>query len=240
VTTLPTLVLVDVYGDVAARYAGDEPERLSDFLAAVRRLADDAARQNPTTQPADKASRPKTAYWTMAVRLAEARDSAGSAAALRKLLDEAPRHVAGRAFLAELLLSAGDVDEAEGLVTEGLQLAPSDACLLTLAGRCALARDEVWLAVRRCRRAVANDPALAAGHAYLGVALIRAGQIAEGREVIRRAVAIEPANARFWLLLGDAARSAGDRPAAVDGYERGFRLLAAEPCGLVDVSEPMR
>lgn len=228
VTKLPTLVLVDDKGDVVARDAGAETDALDRFLATVSHVAEASARQNPTTQPADAVRRAPKDNWTAAVRLAEAGDLAGAIAALKRLREQMPHHQAAGAFLAELLLVSDRVGEAEEVVGAGLLGSPSDAAFLTLAGRCALARDLPSAAVDLCRDATASDPLLAAAYTHLGAALARTGRAGDACEALRRALALNPSDAGSWLLLGDTQLSAGDETSAGESFEQAFRLLAAD------------
>lgn len=89
-----------------------------------------------------------------------------------------------------------------------------------------LTRDKTWAAraVDTARRAVALDESLAGAHVALGLALVDAGQHAEGQEHLRRALLLEPTNADAHRGLGDSLAALDDRDGAATEYQEAQRL----------------
>lgn len=84
-------------------------------------------------------------------------------------------------------------------------------------------------AAQSLRTALRLEPDLAAAHADLGLALLRAGDLGAARAELRRAVTIEPANARAWIDLGIARERAGILDGALEALQRAAALAPRLP-----------
>lgn len=76
------------------------------------------------------------------------------------------------------------------------------------------------------RRAVEADPASAAAHSKLGVALAHQRRLDEAERVFARAVEVGPRYAPAWSNLGNVYRETGRTEQALEAYER---AVAADP-----------
>jgi len=85
---------------------------------------------------------------------------------------------------------------------------PADQALLL--GIAFLQRDELTLARRQLKRAVALAPANAEAHAYLGHVLDRLGDTSAGRDALQQALALDPDLVMAYYFLGIHYRQVGD------------------------------
>jgi len=105
---------------------------------------------------------------------------------------------------AELLLSLGDLERAEILAQQALELDPTQAHALTMLGFAHLAQFEVEQARGYFKQAIRlnqADPLPRLGH---GLAVIRNGQLTDGRREIEIAASLNPTNALIRSYLGKA------------------------------------
>ncbi|GLC26471.1 hypothetical protein rosag_29840 [Roseisolibacter agri] len=127
-------------------------------------------------------------------------------------------------------LAAGDHAAAEAALRAGLaahpDAAPLHACLTALLA--ALGRHDD--AQAHARRAGETDPELPQGQKALGDAAYRAGRLDEAADRYQRAVRLAPSlGAETWVRLGTLALRRGDRPAAVNAWERALSLQPEHP-----------
>ena len=129
------------------------------------------------------------------------------------------------AYLAELALSAGDLDEAERELDAGAELVPGDPLLLMGRAHVAAVRADVALATRTYRQAVALQP-LAEHLVEYGEFLLSVGdedearvQFARARDV-RQRFADHGMNVDLDIALVEAEH--GDPAAAVAAARREF------------------
>jgi len=105
---------------------------------------------------------------------------------------------------AELLLSLGDLERAEILAQQAIELDPKQAHALTILGFAHLSQFEVKRAQRYFEQAIhlnQADPLPRLGH---GLAVIRNGRLTDGRREIEIAATLNPANALIRSYLGKA------------------------------------
>lgn len=112
-------------------------------------------------------------------------------------------------------LAAGDAVAASRLIAEPLRRFPADPNLLYVSGNCALAAGDQDGALAAYRQSVAAAPTFVAALANLGFVLRCRQAIAEARDVLRRAVSLEPTHAVAWINLvssyvNEAAPAAGE------------------------------
>ncbi len=81
--------------------------------------------------------------------------------------------------------------------------------------------------IERFRRMTEADPANELGHYSLGKALLEAGRAAEALGPLRRAVELNPQNARACHQLALALRAVGDFAAAVEVLQAGLQAAHA-------------
>ncbi len=108
------------------------------------------------------------------------------------------------ARIAELLLSLDDLERAETVAQRALNLDPEQAHAITILGFAHLGQFDTPRAKRYFKRAIAlnqADPLPRLGH---GLAVIRDGQLSDGRREIEIAATLSPANALIRSYLGKA------------------------------------
>ena len=140
------------------------------------------------------------------------------------------RGAAGAAATAELHLRLAELREAAGQVEpaivsyrQALDLKPHPVLhgrlgiALCLAGRL----DEAAAAFER---ALALDPGFIEARANLGMVRIHTGPSANGRQLLRQALALKPDHAETWQMSAAAAHMTGDEKAVGVCAERALRL----------------
>jgi len=98
-------------------------------------------------------------------------------------------------------IAAGDPAAAARLIATARRRFPADPNLLYVAGNCALAAGDRDSALTAFRASVAAAPTFVAALANLGFVLRCRQDLTEAREVLRRAVSLEPSNVVAWINL---------------------------------------
>ncbi len=141
-----------------------------------------------------------------------------------------------RAGTDESKLKREDADRAVAALNEALRLDPNDAESLALLGEFYHLTNREPEAIEAFRRWASAPPALDAqfyrivtqggelspdaASARLARSLLHAGRTAEAIASIRQALAADPENARYLLLLGQAVEQGGDVSAALAELKR--------------------
>ncbi|NNG02078.1 MAG: tetratricopeptide repeat protein [Desulfobacteraceae bacterium] len=115
-----------------------------------------------------------------------------------------PENAPARARLAELLLGRGNVDSADTAVETAIRLNPDDAHAHTVRGFIRLTRIRTGDAVDAFKMAISKDSTAPLPRLGLGLAYIRQGDLAKGRQEIEIAVSLDPNNALIRSYLGKA------------------------------------
>jgi tetratricopeptide (TPR) repeat protein len=131
---------------------------------------------------------------------------------------------------ASLALAAGEHAAAEAALRAGVarfpDAAPLHACLAALLGAQGRHDD----AHVHARRAAESDPELPQAQKALGDSAYRAGRLEEAADRYQQAVRLAPSlGAESWVRLGTLALRRGDRPAAVNAWERALTLQPEHP-----------
>jgi tetratricopeptide (TPR) repeat protein len=124
--------------------------------------------------------------------------------ALEQAAESNPENGLVKARLAELLLSAGELQKAQAAAAEAAYLAPSSGLSQTILGFAHLSRIETDEARAAFSKAIRIDPALPLARLGLGLAEIRTGNLEEGRADIEIAAALDPGSALIRSYLGKA------------------------------------
>ena len=127
---------------------------------------------------------------------------AALASALRA--DALAPNAARKARVAELQLSVGDVDAALASAAAASQADPALARTQAVAGFVSLARAETGSAKDAFEKAIALDPADPLPRLGLGLARIRAGDLAAGRQEIEIAAVLDTESSLIRSCLGKA------------------------------------
>ncbi len=136
-------------------------------------------------------------------------------ARMRRSVARRPDAAGGRALLAELLLDAGGLEEADLHVAIARTLAPDDVEVMLLAGRSRLARGDAVAALALFGRAAARRPGYADTAAWIGLARFHAGAIADAIAALERSLALNRSYGGAWQSLAVVRFAAGDARGAL-------------------------
>lgn len=140
-----------------------------------------------------------------------------------------PESATVRARLAELEMGFGELNRAVRLVEEGLQTAPQDSRLLTVAGFARLTRLETKAALTFFDQAIALDSAAGLPHFGRGLALMRQNQLEESRMELQIAAHLEPTDSLFRSYLGKAFFEEKRDHLAANEYDLARQLDPLDP-----------
>jgi Flp pilus assembly protein TadD len=151
----------------------------------------------------------------------------------REWLDTAGRLVPGSVTVlarrAELALDFGEVEEAWRLATNAVERSPDDSLALAILGFTQLAREDPKGARESFERSIASDSARGLAHLGLGLARIRRGDLAGGREELEKAAHLEPNVAAYRSYLGKAFFEEDRERAAEREYNRAKEIDPRDP-----------
>jgi len=196
--------------------------------AEAEQLLSDAARSHPDSDG-------------LLYALANAQDRVGlrpaALSTMRKVLAAQPQHTGALNYIGYTLAEqgeAGDLREAETLLSRAVALRPDDSAIADSYGYCLLKLgrpDEALAELRRADRLSPGDPVILS---HLGDALIASGHRDEARSVFRRALAPRRSVSRRQHTLADAQamvdpRERGDRDEAKARAEIAQKLKSLSP-----------
>ncbi|UCC86832.1 MAG: tetratricopeptide repeat protein [Anaerolineales bacterium] len=131
-----------------------------------------------------------------------------------------------RLVLAQLLLEANRLDEAELDIERLLTLSPHSAAARRLQGDLYYKRGQYEQAISAYQRAFALDPTQIAVYVSLSDQLRRhGGRPAEISDLLQTASHINPDEATLLIALGDQFQRLGDPQAAIDAYQAALDTL---------------
>jgi tetratricopeptide (TPR) repeat protein len=133
------------------------------------------------------------------------------------------------ARLAELWLMHGAYDQALAAATRAQALAPNLAKAQLVLGFVELAANRASAATTRFQQAVTMSSADPLAHFGLGLALIKRGQLTQGRAEIEAAVALDGSNALLRPYLGKAYYEEKRSPLDAQQYAIASELDPADP-----------
>jgi Tfp pilus assembly protein PilF len=209
----------------AARRSDPLPHALQTLIAAVKR------------SPTSPTINPQLSTELLAASYHEQSRATGEAS-LKTALDLARRATAvspqfGFAWVrvAELEFGFGHTREAATALERGLEVSPRNAQALALQGFILAGRNQITKACEWFDRAIAADAAL--GNAWLGRGLcrIRKGHVAEGRNDLLVAAALEPQRSLLRSYLGKAFADAGETDLANKELGLALHLDPNDPTG---------
>ncbi len=157
------------------------------------------------------------------LQLESARDTLLTAVRLQ------PDNAFAQARLAELWLELGYVARAQGAIDRALQLAPDLERVQTVRGFVALARFRPAQADEAFRKAVGLDSASPLARFGLGLASIRKGELARGRNDIEIATGLDPNRSLLRSYLGKAYFAERREPLAGGQYAIARELDPRDP-----------
>ena len=134
-----------------------------------------------------------------------------------------------QARLAELWLMHGAHDKALAAAAQAEALAPNLAKAQLVLGFVELSANRAGAAATRFQNAIARSSADPLAHFGLGLALIKRGQLANGRQEIEAAVALDGSNALLRPYLGKAYYEEKRSPLDAQQYGIASELDPADP-----------
>jgi tetratricopeptide (TPR) repeat protein len=149
---------------------------------------------------------------------------AAAAAIAQRLLDNKPHDPAVHQLAAAIALQEGDTAQAMRSAAVSLARRPDHVPTLVIAGRAALAGDDVAGAAVFFRRAAALAPERADAAFLTCVTLLELGD-PEARSLLPRLLVRFPDDAEGWRLLGAALQRADQPEAALVAFTRATQAM---------------
>jgi FecR protein/Tetratricopeptide repeat len=162
-------------------------------------LARELAQRAVIAQPASAAARIAMSYVQQA-----AFDQPGAQESLQRAVHDHPDDALAWARLAELRLSTGYLDEGLAAAKRASSLDPGLALTQTVRGYGYLTEIKIPQAIDAFDEAIDLDQAAPLPRLGLGLAKIRKGELAAGRQDIENAVALDPGNSLIRSYMGKA------------------------------------
>ena len=131
-----------------------------------------------------------------------------------------PSNQAARQALISLLVDQRRLDEARGLLQQGLALDPAQVQFATVLARIYVERDDYAKALevlRGCKGDVSHD---AAYNSLLGAVLQHLSRPGEAADAYRAALRAAPQAGTAWIGLGLALAAQNHRPEAAEAFRR--------------------
>lgn len=192
------------------------PSRKRAAAAAPARPAAES-RVQPAESHATDVARDSDTLYADAWRLHQAGQVGDAIGRLQSLLQREPLHARGRELLARLWLGEGRVDQAIQVLNDGLAAQPGQPAWVELQAR---------LLDRSGHRSDAialldaqGSPQRLGHQALRGILNTQEGRFADAAKAYQAAIALEPAEPRWWLGLALAWDNLGDRVAARSAYQ---------------------
>jgi MSHA biogenesis protein MshN len=188
----------------------------------------DAARIEKTDRPYTPEELAENAYRE-AARLAGANNAPEAERRLKALLAGQPRHVKARELLVSLQLDTGRWLEAQDSLEQGLTQMPEHNAFRYQLARLYLEHGAEAQSLALLERARAEGRSDAELHAFLAALYQRAGRHADATKSYQDALALRPAEGKWWLGLGISLEAQQSNAAARDAYKRALetgRLVA--------------
>jgi MSHA biogenesis protein MshN len=164
-----------------------------------------------------------------AVTLVEQGRGAEAVARLRGTLDLDPAHARATELLAGLLLQQGKNDDARKVLEDALARTPSQCALAQLLARMLVqeGQDAKALTVLEGSRAAASNNADYLG--FIAVLYQRAADHQNAIAAFQQALAVAPAEGRWWVGLGVSLDADRQTAAATQAFERAVAIGNLEP-----------
>jgi MSHA biogenesis protein MshN len=145
-------------------------------------------------------------------------------------------HTARDALVA-LLIDQNRLDEAQGVLDDGLALEPQRNAFRRLAARLDLARGQPQLAVERLEIAPPSVPADPEYHGLLASAYQRLNRHEEASRLYRSLTQLQPGEAHWWAGYGLSRDALGDVPGALAAYAQARQLGHIDPVVLEHINK---
>ena len=212
VQSIPTMVVIDARGVVAARIVGGDLSALGASLSGAPRAGADRRAGGPDR------------YLAMSRHLARQDRVESAIESVRRCLRESPARPDAVALLARLLAASGRSDAAAELLAEATKDGdrPLPAGLSTVYGdvlrqRGLHAEAKVWY-----DRALEICPGYGLAHVGLGRVFAAGNDVTEALREARLAAESNPHGEHIWVFLAEALASAGRPEEAFKAYEAAY------------------
>mgnify|MGYP003500141449 CR=1 FL=1 len=164
-----------------------------------------------------------------AARLVSENNAPEAERRLKALLASQPRHVKARELLVGLQLESGRWLEAQDSLEQGLTQMPEHNAFRYQLARLYLEHGAEAQSLALLERARTEGRSDAELHAFLAALYQRAGRHADAVKSYQDALALRPAEGKWWLGLGISLEAQQSNAAARDAYKRALesgRLVA--------------
>ena len=141
-----------------------------------------------------------------------------------------------RVLLANLLLSAGRIDEADAIVAEVLQATPENEAALFSRSLVAFARDDGAAQTAALERLIELNPAHADAHAALGELRLAAREYGAAERAFAQSLESNPRNLVALIGLGNVRLRQDQLEQAVRTFTRAIEIDADNPFAYADRS----
>lgn len=145
-------------------------------------------------------------------------------ALLQELVERKPQLARARTNLGNLLLDAGEVEEAMEHLRRAVTLEPGSAQAWFNLGSALLRVDRNQQAIAALEQCSELDPADPKAHLNRGIAYSRLGRPDEEVAAYRKALGIQGVYAPAYYNLGRALEREGRLPAAIDAYRKAAEI----------------
>lgn len=221
----------EAQGEIEAALAADPSSARAYALRAIIAVVEDrpaealaAGERAVELAPASAAAATALSYAQQAnLRLEAARDT------MRRAVEREPDSALAQARLAELWLELGYVDRAREASDAAVELAPNLERVQSVRGFVALARFRPRQAEEAFRKAIDLDSSSPLPRFGLGLASIRKGDVARGRNDIEVATGLDPNRSLLRSYLGKAYFAERREPLAGEQYAIAKELDPRDP-----------
>lgn len=152
-----------------------------------------------------------------------------SKADLEAILKQNPGDVNASTRLAEILLGMGETEQATKLAKQAVSKAPNNESALTVLGFAYLSRYLEKDAQAQFDKAISANQNYALAHLGRGLALIRAGQLEQGRGELEIATQLAPSSSLYRSYLGKAFFEEEKEDLSGQEYEQAIKLDPQDP-----------
>ena len=148
---------------------------------------------------------------------------------LEQVIKLEPANALARARLAEIELGFGETEKAQRLAEEARAEAPEEVYPSIVMGFAYLSKYQTTEAIAEFEHALNLDRTSGLAHLGYGLALIREGQLEQGRLQIEKAVHLEPNVSVYRSYLGKAYFEGDRNSIAANEFERAKQLDPLDP-----------
>jgi len=197
------------------------PPRSSDVMVAVAPIqkAAPAAVVKKRARPLTRAELAELDYGKAASELQAGHQALGEAT-LRAALSHDPGHIKARELLAGLLIRGGRIDEAGGLLRQGLEFHPEHTLFAKLYARILVEQGDVAGAVKVLDASLPDVALEPDYHAFRAALYQRMKQHPRAAAIYRQVVKARPDAGVWWMGLAISLEAQGATSDALQAFRR--------------------